>query len=235
MDPQQEQTARTFDGYKDSYSEAVDSVVAFTGFSVDFFTRVKADYILDLTREELGNPGNLSVLDVGCGIGNYHPLLSPHFGTLAGVDVSSACVDTARRRNPAVGYQVYDGERLPYDSASFDLAFTICVMHHVPPAKWRGFVGEMRRVLRPGGLALVFEHNPYNPLTRRAVNTCPFDADAVLLRSRTTKALLREAGFDGIRARYILSVPPTNRLLRRVDRGFGLLPFGGQYYVMATA
>ena len=46
-----------------------------------------------------------------------------------------------------------------------------------------GFVADMVRVTRPGGLVCVIEHNPLNPLTRLAVNRCPFDADAVLLRS----------------------------------------------------
>lgn len=235
MDPQQAQTAKTFDSYKDTYSEAVDAAVSFTGLSTDFFTRVKADYISDIVAAHFGPGAALSALDVGCGIGNYHGLLSPKFKSLSGVDVSSACVDTARQRNTQVDYKVYDGGTLPYADASFDVAFTICVMHHVPPANWETFAREMRRVLKPGGLALVFEHNPRNPLTMRAVNTCPFDADAVLLRSEKTEELFRKAGFSGIRSRFILSVPPANALLRRVDRLFSGLPFGGQYYVAATA
>jgi SAM-dependent methyltransferase len=235
MDPQQAQTAKTFDTYKDTYSEAVDASVSFTGLSTDFFTRVKAGYILDVTQTHFGNPGELSVLDVGCGVGNYHSLLSPHFKALSGVDVSSACVETARGRNPAVEYKVYDGGTLPYESVSFDVAFTICVMHHVPPSQWQNFAREMRRVLKPGGLALVFEHNPRNPLTMRAVNTCPFDADAVLMRSDTTEKLFRAAGFNSVASRYILSVPAANGFLRRIDRLVARMPFGGQYYVVATA
>lgn len=235
MDPQQAQTARTFDTYKDTYSDAVDASVSFTGLSADFFTRVKADYILDITRAQRGDPKRFSALDVGCGVGNYHSLLSPHFGALSGVDISSACVETARGRNATVDYRVYDGVTLPYESDSFDVAFTICVMHHVPPSQWPNFAREMRRVLKPGGLALVFEHNPRNPLTMRAVNQCPFDADAVLLRSDTSEKLFRDAGFDRVTSRYILSVPPANRFLRRIDQLFARIPFGGQYYVAATA
>ncbi|WNJ90046.1 class I SAM-dependent methyltransferase [Bosea sp. 685] len=235
MDPQQSQTAKTFDSYKDTYSDAVDASVSFTGLSTDFFTKVKADYIIDVTRARQGVPKELSALDVGCGVGNYHSLLSPHFKALSGVDISPACVETARGRNATVDYKVYDGVTLPYETGTFDVAFTICVMHHVPPSQWQGFAREMHRVLKPGGLALIFEHNPRNPLTMRAVNQCPFDADAVLMRSETTEALYREAGFKDIVSRYILSVPPANGLLRRVDQLFARLPFGGQYYVAATA
>jgi hypothetical protein len=48
MDPQQAQTAKTFDSYESSYSSVVDTAVSFTRLSADFFTRVKADYIKTL-------------------------------------------------------------------------------------------------------------------------------------------------------------------------------------------
>jgi SAM-dependent methyltransferase len=235
MDPQQAQTAKTFDSYQSSYSSTVDAAVSFTRLSADFFTRVKADYIKDIVRGYFGPQAELAALDIGCGVGNYHPLLKLKFRALAGVDVSSACVGAARKRNADVDYQVYDGTTLPYADGSFDLAFSICVIHHVPPAYWSNFVREMRRVLRPGGLALVFEHNPRNPFTMRAVTACPFDEDAVLLRNEETERLFREAGFGRVRSSFILSVPAANRFLRRVDRLFSGLPFGGQYYVIATA
>jgi len=203
--------------------------------SADFFTRVKAGYILDLARETFNTPDKVSALDIGCGVGNYHSLLAPHFGQLSGVDVSGESIEVARRRGLPVTYDVYDGATLPYSAGSFDVVFTICVIHHVPPARWSAFASEMRRVLKSGGLALIFEHNPRNPLTMRVVNSCPFDTDAVLLRSETAEALLSTAGFKQIRSRHILSIPAANIWLRRVDSLFSSLRFGAQYYVSATA
>lgn len=234
MNPQQAHTAKTFDGYKDTYSEAVDTAIAFTGLKTDFFTRVKADYIKVIADKHFGSETPLAVLDVGCGIGNYHQLLRPHFETLDGVDVSEACIETARAKNPSVAYKVYDGGYLPYESASFDMAFTICVLHHVPTDSWPRFMREMRRILKPNGLAIVFEHNPRNPLTMKAVNSCPFDEDAVLLKREMTESLLRNAGFSKIASRYILTIPPANAFLRRVDQLFSRLPLGGQYFVTAS-
>ena len=69
MDPEQARIARTFDVYRDVYTQTVDEFLRFTGMSADFFTRVKAGYILDLTREKFGNSDNLSALDIGCGVG----------------------------------------------------------------------------------------------------------------------------------------------------------------------
>lgn len=234
MDPQQAQTAKTFDGYDKSYSETVDAAVAFTGLKTDFFTRVKADYIRDLLDDHFGHEAPLSALDVGCGVGNYHSLLRSRFKSLSGVDVSTSCVETARKRNTNVDYEVYDGGVLPYDDGSFDIAFTICVLHHVPPSQWPNFAAEMRRVLKPRGLALVFEHNPLNPLTMRAVNNCPFDEDAVLLKSEQTKSLYRDAGFSSVHSKFILTIPAANGIMRRADKLFSRIPFGAQYYVAAT-
>lgn len=234
MDPQQRSVAEEFDAYKTSYRDTVNASLSFTGLDVDFFTRVKADYLRDLLSAHFPDPGRIDLLDVGCGVGNYHKLLKSHAGSLTGVDVSSECVQQAASENPGIRYDAYDGARLPYDDASFDAAFTICVMHHVPPSNWPGFVAEVARVLRPGGLFAVFEHNPLNPLTMRVVNRCPFDRDAVLLRSGKTSELLKGAGFADVSARFILTVPAANALLRKLDLVLGRLPFGAQYFVTGT-
>lgn len=231
---EQLKTAEVFDAYQTSYTEAVGKAVAFSGMSPDLFTRIKAGYILDLVSEHFDAPETITALDVGCGIGNFHPLLAPHFGQIHGIDVSAASISQAQQSNPGVLYDVYDGQTLPYEDDSFDLAFTICVMHHVPPAHWDQFVSEMHRVLRPDGLALVFEHNPRNPLTMRAVNNCPFDADAVLLPSRKTVDLFTLAGFKSVQSNFILSIPAATKGLRKADRLFQKIPFGAQYYVSAT-
>ena len=84
--------------------------------------------------------------------------------------------------HPEVGGETYVGETLPYESSAFDLSIAICVLHHVPPTQWVGFLCEMRWVVRPGGLVCLIEHNPLNPLTKLVVALCEFDRDAVLLR-----------------------------------------------------
>jgi SAM-dependent methyltransferase len=229
-----EENAELFDKHARRYASEVDEAVAFTGIRADFFTRVKADYIDEICQTHFDDIRKLHALDIGCGVGGFHRQLAPRFRSLSGVDVSPASIAEARSAHPSVDYKVYDGTRLPYEDESFDVAFTVCVMHHVNPVNWESFCAEMYRVLKKGGLGLVFEHNPRNPLTMRAVNNCPFDADAVLLKSEKTVSLLGNAGFEDVSARYILSVPAANLLLRRVDQMLGGLPFGAQYYVRAV-
>jgi ubiquinone/menaquinone biosynthesis C-methylase UbiE len=229
MDPQQRAIAEEFDRYKESYDDAVNRAIAFSGQKVESFTRVKAEDLVRTIGAHFGSPRKLDLLDVGCGIGNYHPFLNPVVGSVHGVDVSAACIAKAQERNPAVSYLVYGGDRLPYPDRRFDVVFCICVIHHVPPSRWQGFASEMRRVTRPGGLIVVYEHNPGHPLTRKVVHDCEFDRDAVLLSMAETRALLTAAGCSEVTTNSILTLPPAGRFIERLDRLFASLPFGSQY------
>ncbi len=224
-----------FDRYHQTYDEILNSAIAFSGLNVDFFTKAKAQYLTRIMVDRFGDPSRLDLLDVGCGTGNLHPLLARATRSITGVDVSSECIALARERSPQVDYRLYDGGKLPFADASFDVAFTICVMHHVPPKDWPSFARELRRVVKPGGIALVFEHNPYNPLTRYVVSSCEFDTDAVLLTGGTAKKILTEAGFSDVVVHHILSIPAASRAVLRVDRWFRRLPFGAQYYALGVA
>lgn len=71
---------------------------------------------------------------MGCGHGLIHPYLLANNKKLqlSGVDVASSVIDIALTTNPNVAYQTYDGSTLPYAENTFDVAYAICVMHHVP-------------------------------------------------------------------------------------------------------
>lgn len=224
-----------FDAYATSYEDAVNKSLAFMGVKVDYFTRVKAGFLSDLIAGHFGEGGRARLLDVGCGTGNMHPLVAPAVASLSGTDVSAGCLDTARQRNPGVDYRHYDGHRLPWDDGAFDAAVTTCVMHHVPPEQWPAFAAELKRVVRPGGLAVIFEHNPLNPLTRRVVSNCEFDEDAVLFGQGKARALLAGAGFSKVRSRAILSLPSFGRATRALDLVAGRLGLGAQYFACGVA
>jgi SAM-dependent methyltransferase len=226
--------APEFDAYTANYNEEINKALSFSGMDIDFFARVKNDYLVDIIEARLGGAGKVNLLDVGCGIANAHKQLVERVGKLSGIDVSTESIAVARQTNPGVHYEVFDGIHLPFADRSMDAAFAINVFHHVPIAQRPALVDDIRRVLCPGGLFAIFEHNPLNPVTRHIVNTCAFDKDAILLKRRDSETLLRVAGFGDISTRYIFSVPPAGPLLRKVDRLFSLLPFGAQYYTLGT-
>ena len=217
-----------FDPYADTYRDEVENAIAFSGMELDHFTAVKARHLLDLMKRRLGNPADLAVLDVGCGTGETDRFLAPEIGSLHGADISVRSIERAREKNPGVDYRAYDGGALPFDEGQFDLSFSINVLHHVEPEDRADVVGELARVVRPGGLVAIAEHNPLNPLTRRAVRGCSFDVGVQLLPRAELEGLLSGAGLDVVEHRYLIFLPvrstAVDRLLRRV-------PLGAQYYV----
>lgn len=224
-----------FDAYADAYGDAVQRSIDFTRLDHDFFTRRKVDHLLDLARRFIGPTTAVRALDVGCGVGVTDAYLGGRFAALEGVDTSEAAVERAASTNPSVRYRSYDGDSLPYEDGRFDVAFAICVLHHVPPIQRARFASEIRRVVRPGGLVAVFEHNPLNPLTRLAVSRCEFDEDAVLLRPRDARRLLERAGLEAVERRYVILFPSDRRPLRAVEHALRQAPLAAQYYVAARA
>jgi len=222
-----------FDNYRSNYRDVVQSSIDFTGLSYSFFMRAKADLLRQLIARRLG-PDKPAMLDVGCGVGGFHPLLRGMVGRLSGIDVSSASIARARVDNRDVDYRAFDGRSIPFDDAGFDLVTAICVLHHVVPAEWAQFINEMRRVVRPGGLLCVIEHNPFNPLTRLAVARCEFDRDAVLLGASKMRTLMAAGGLREIGTRYFLLLPWEAKPARRVEDALSNVPLGAQYAVFGT-
>jgi SAM-dependent methyltransferase len=216
-----------FDRFDQTYEAELDDAISFAGQEHEFYVEAKARRLLELARRRLG-PRPLHVLDVGCGVGLTDGRLLPHVESLEGVDPSPGMIERARAANPGAGYRVYDGRRLPFDDASFDVSFAICVLHHVDPADRRPLVAELGRVTRPDGLVAVFEHNPLNPLTRRVVRNCAFDDGVVLLGRGELERLFRAAGLRVEDREYLLFFPwRADALERRLTR----LPLGAQYVV----
>ncbi len=102
------------------------------------------------------------VIDVGCGTGSLTFALgeAADIAEIAAVDLSPVFVEEAERRNsdPRIHIQQADACALPFEDGRFDRALSLLVLHFIPdPAK---AVGEMRRVVRPGGTvsAAVWDH-----------------------------------------------------------------------------
>jgi hypothetical protein len=89
----------------------------------------------------------------------------------------------------------------------------------------------MARVLKSGGRCYVFEHNPYNPVTRWVVARTPIDRHAILLSSREVCASLAVAGIRHIQVENLMFFPPKWRWAQPLEQALYWLPFGGQYMV----
>jgi SAM-dependent methyltransferase len=103
-------------------------------------------------------PRGSEVLDVGCGNGFIAHHLSAMLGTgVVGIDLGSSA-------EAAIDYRHYDGARFPALDKSFS-AVTLCyVLHHAQNVSV--VLSEMRRVLRDGGLAVIYEDIPLSKWDR---------------------------------------------------------------------
>jgi len=220
-----------FDAYSDRYDDVMKKSIGFFGRQHDYYTQAKVDSLFEQLKKLYGDTESLRVLDIGCGVGKTDAFVSPRVGTLCGVDVSAVSIERARVENPQVEYKIYDGKTLPYEKASFDVVFLICVLHHVDPAERLALLRDARRVVRLGGAVFIFEHNPFHPLTQLVVARCEFDRDAQLLSRRAAANLLNEAGWTLLDAQHILFLPFRVKMLRGFNFIKRAIPFGTQHVV----
>jgi SAM-dependent methyltransferase len=221
-----------FDRYAPSYTELLDDPLR-NRFARDpiHFHRRKWLLIRRLLKRAGGGPGKLRWLDVGCGRGELLELAGANFAQAAGCDPSAGMLSANASFKTFVQPSLVE---LPFDDNSFDFVTAVCVLHHVHGEDRRLLTNEMRRVLSPGGLCCIIEHNPWNPVTRTIVNRSPVDVDAELLTARETSHLLGASGFISLRMEYFLYLP--ERLFNAfsaVESALSKLPLGGQYALLA--
>jgi SAM-dependent methyltransferase len=156
----------------------------------------------------------MALLDCGCGPGSITLGLAEAVssGRAVGIDVSSEAVEAARtnaelRELPAVEFAQADGFHLPFADGSFDAAFLHAVLQHLDDP--RAVLGELRRVLRPGGVIGVADADyggsvlaPTDPMLERSL------ALLVTFRQRgpqgdpfvgrRLRGLLNDAGFANV-------------------------------------
>lgn len=227
-----------FDKFASEYRALHAANIRVSGEDPEYFAEYK---IVDLKRElaasRRAGAAVPAVLDFGAGVGYSVPFFRKHLpaARVTCLDVSRKSLDIgAAKHGAAAEFRHFDGAHIPYANGTFDVALASCVFHHIPHAEHVALLAEIRRVLAPGGILAIFEHNPLNPLTRHAVNTCEFDEHAVLMLAPTLRRRVRAAGFAAPRVRYRLFVPGWLRPLRPIERLLKWLPFGAQYYVVAA-
>jgi ubiquinone/menaquinone biosynthesis C-methylase UbiE len=221
-----------FDKFADEYRQLHAKNIAVSGENPDFFAEYKIRDLVTYLGAKF--PEDLRILDFGAGIGTSVPWFAKHLpaARLTCVDVSRKSLEIGQRQHGECADFVYfEGETLPFKEESFDVAFAACVFHHIEHKKHVRLLLELNRVLVPGGRLIVFEHNPLNPLTIHAVNACPFDENAVLIRSSDLANIFKEAGFSQCIRRYRIFFPGFARALRPLESYLAWLPLGAQYFV----
>jgi SAM-dependent methyltransferase len=224
-----------FDQYSASYADLLKDPIRdrFAGSHPEFFHLRKAHLILDYFRGKKLETSKMRYLDVGCGQGDLLRILQPSFGYIAGCDPSPGMIGPIK--NMDVRLQI-DEKRIPFPEGYFDFVTASGVFHHVPPENRRALAQEVNRVMKPGGIFAIIEHNPINPVTRQIVNRSPVDKDAILLKASEARQILISANLSIDGQTYFLFFPM--RLYENGGRFFenllGKIPLGGQYALFSA-
>jgi SAM-dependent methyltransferase len=165
-------------------------------------SRLPADHARQTRADELagralaGRSPGAAVLDLGCGAGDSVDLfrgLDPA-GSWIGLDVEGSAEVAARTRADAE-FATFDGERVPFEDARFDLVYCVQVLEHVRRAG--ALLGEAARVLAPGG-QLIGSTSQLEPFhSRSTANPTPYGL-ARELEDAGLEVLELRPGIDGL-------------------------------------
>ena len=225
-----------FDKFATEYRTIHAANIKLSGEDPEYFAEYKVIDIAAEFHRAYGDGPAPAVLDFGAGIGYSIPFFRRHLPSarVTCLDVSKKSLEIGASQYAAHAEFVhFDGSSIPYREQHFDIALASCVFHHIPHRQHVALLGEIKRVLKRGGLLFIFEHNPLNPLTRHAVNTCAFDENAELIMAPVMRRRARDAGFEDARIKYRIFFPRILRSLRRFESRLTWLPLGAQYYVIA--
>jgi SAM-dependent methyltransferase len=184
-------------------------------------------------------------LDFGCGNGRLFKLLIESASLRAlveqgrlrlfGFDTSAESLKEAKRitGDERVCF-ASDLDDIPQD-LRFDLVIGFNVFHHIAPGARNAVVQTLRRRMKPKARLAIWEHNPFNPITRMLVKICPFDEDARLLTFGVAKSLFEGNSYRHVHHAYVNVFPPgwqQLKLFSAVEKKLDQLPVGAQYWVM---
>lgn len=193
-----------FDAVADEYDESLP-------------VRVMEHYINKRTafvREHV--PVGSRILDVGCGTGVLAERLLHAGYDVTGADPFAAMLKHMAERDPRLKTVHAPGQNLPFDDGTFDFTYCVAVMHHVAdPKDVRDTLVEMCRVTKPGGLVLVWDHNPRNPYWPILMKRVPQDTGAErLIPEQEILDGLKAGGATPVEARPLGMMPDfTPKLL----------------------
>ncbi|HET9959539.1 MAG TPA: methyltransferase domain-containing protein [Polyangiaceae bacterium] len=144
--------------------------------------------LIKLVWEGVIEPGS-RVLDVGCGIGSESVFLAARGMRVTGIDISPSAIEAAKKLAQAyaveVDFRCADVLNLPSPDAEFDVFCDQGCFHHMADEERAGYVKELVRVLKPGGLFVLRSFSdkiPGGPQPRRISSKELIDTFAGQLR-----------------------------------------------------
>jgi ubiquinone/menaquinone biosynthesis C-methylase UbiE len=153
----------------------------------------------------LGDAGEGNLLDVACGPGVVTAALAPRAKSVVAFDATEQMLEKARARCAKAGllnviFQQGNAEALPFGDARFDGVVTRLAVHHF--ADPQRALGEMFRVLRPGGTAVIVDvvssEDARESILQNAIERLRDPSHVCMLSASELDACIARSGFQDL-------------------------------------
>ena len=211
-----------FDDFSSDYENKILTSFENIDSNVSYYHSGKAK----IAKRELASSPN-KILDFGCGIGSMLKFLKENFNysKFYAYDESLKSLKHVKIKYPDVNC-IHSLDTIE----KFDLIFVSNVIHHVKRGERNDFFKKIYSLLDDNGRLLIYEHNPYNPITLKVVANCEFDIDAELINKKNLIKLCNENDFKLQKSGYIHFFPSKLKFFFNLEKYLKWFFLGAQYF-----
>jgi len=163
------------------------------------------DFRLEAVSAVLGWCAGERILDLGCGKGRFGRRLAARGAQVVGLDASQGMLAEACGIERVRG----SARRLPFRGGIFHGVMAVELFEHLPPAAWNQVLGEIARVLIPGGAVAIIDKNAHSSDPER-----PYLPACWVKRLDELRGRFMYAPGDPFRERWLWPAAFTRRLGR---------------------
>ena len=211
-----------FDQFSNDYKGYIANSIEKFDKNLDYYHESK---ILITKNRAKHNPKN--ILDFGSGVGTMIPYMKKKFKKckIYAFDESKQSLRFLKKKYPFVRcLKKIDGK------IKFDLIFLSGVIHHIDKNIRKKILKKIFISLKKSGKLVIFEHNPYNPLTNIVVKNCEFDRDAQLIKKSELIRICEDVKFKVEDSAYIFFFPTSLKKFKGIEKYLEWFFLGAQYF-----
>lgn len=211
-----------FDQFSDDYKHYISNSIEKFDKNLGYYHDSKISITQNRAKH---NPRN--ILDFGSGVGTMIPYIKKRFkkSKIYAFDESKNSLTLLKKNYPFVRcLKKVDGK------IKFDLIFLSGVIHHIDKNIRNKILKKIYLSLKKSGKLIIFEHNPYNPLTNIVVKNCEFDQDAQLIKKSELIRICENVKLKIVDSAYIFFFPTSLKKFRGLEKYLEWFFLGAQYF-----